>query len=257
MLPSRSCSAKWNGCFSAAMDLSAGASRIQVLCLPPAALGVPLSSELFGLHARSRRAIWRGKGRVDGVVPLGAMPSVSCRRLRSRPVTRDFRNGTCQHGRIGKRRRPAAAVQRNVDGGAAPARLPPDGRGDVPHALPVQNRGASAVRQEGGAERAGPSGHPAASRGKHCGSAGRREGQGGTVGQEGFRKGGPIRSQHPARAPARFDRRYRSVHGRLQQPGRHRTELASQEIPRQRRQVSRVGERGGGPGIPFFALLPR
>src|ERR1035438_9000852 len=93
--------------------------------------------------------------------------------------------------------------------------------------------------------------------GGRSGSAGGREGQGGASGQEGLLQGRPIRSQHPAKGRAGFSRRYRSVHGGLQQPGRHRAQLASQEVPRQRRQVSRVGERRGGSRIPFFTLLPR
>jgi len=104
-----------------------------------------------------------------------------------------------------------------------------------PHALPFQDCGAAA-RQKGGAVRAGPSGHPAAAGpGGRSASAGGREGQGRAAGQEGFLQGRPIRSHHPTNGRAGFDRRYRPVHGRLQQPGRHRTELASQEIPRQRR----------------------
>jgi len=69
------------------MDLSSRIARIPVVCLPGAALGVPLSSDLLGVHAAGRPAPWCGKGSVDGLAPAGALPSVSTRRVRSRPVT--------------------------------------------------------------------------------------------------------------------------------------------------------------------------
>ena len=45
------------------MDRNAARLRVyKFVCFPLSALGVPLLSDLFGLHARSRRALRRGKG---------------------------------------------------------------------------------------------------------------------------------------------------------------------------------------------------
>jgi len=69
------------------MDLSVGTARIPVECVPVAALGLPLSPHLLGIHAAGGRALRRAEGSVDGFAPVGALPSVSSRRVRSRPVT--------------------------------------------------------------------------------------------------------------------------------------------------------------------------
>ena len=72
--------------FSAAMDRNRGRSAYISLCLPLAALRLPLLSDLFGIHARGGGAVRRGAGDLDGAAPAGALPSVSTRRVRSRPV---------------------------------------------------------------------------------------------------------------------------------------------------------------------------
>jgi hypothetical protein len=55
-----------------------------------AALGVPLPSELFGLYAASHRAARRGKRNLDGNETAGALPSISCGRLRPDPLIGDL-----------------------------------------------------------------------------------------------------------------------------------------------------------------------
>jgi RNase P protein component len=45
----------------------------------------------IGLHARGRRALRRRQGTLDGTAPAGAVSSVSARRVRPRPVTRELR----------------------------------------------------------------------------------------------------------------------------------------------------------------------
>src|SRR5450432_1035501 len=109
MLRSWNCTAKSSGCFSvavghnnAAVAHSAISAVVQILYLSPAARGVPLSSDLLGIHARGRRAIWRRQGSLDGTAPFGALPSVSRRRLRSRPVVASFLTESLKHGRTGK-----------------------------------------------------------------------------------------------------------------------------------------------------------
>ena len=64
------------------------ALRVYKLCVSPlSAFRLPLLSDLFGVHARGSGAPRRGAGTVDGAAPSGALPSVSSRRVRSRPVT--------------------------------------------------------------------------------------------------------------------------------------------------------------------------
>src|SRR6266478_3948138 len=136
------------------MDPDEWFARIQMVCFPHAALGVPLPSDLLGLHARSRRTPRHAARSVDGPAPSGALPSVSARRVRSCPVT-GF-STELWNARISKRRQQlpgAAAQERNVDGNAAAARIPPDGRGDVRNAALVQAAGAAARAEEDGAQR--------------------------------------------------------------------------------------------------------
>ena len=75
------------------------------------------------------------------------MPSVSCRRVRPRHgdarIERKFPMAeSTGNKRLGTAARP------DVDGNAASARVPPDGRDHVPHALFLQDAGPRAQRQE-------------------------------------------------------------------------------------------------------------
>jgi len=79
------------------------------------------------------------------------------------PVTRDFRNGSVSMAESVNAAATLTSRPKNVDGGAACCSPSPDGRGDVPHALPLQNRGAAAApSKRGRSPRPGPVGTPAA-----------------------------------------------------------------------------------------------
>src|ERR1051325_5599442 len=159
------------------MGRSTGFARIQTVCFPDAAVGMPVLSDVLGLYARSGGKAWGDAGNLDGAAASGALPSVSTRGDRSRPVKglmvkgliRKELNGCCC------KRRPTTAQKRNVDAGAASARISADGRGNVRHADVVQAARiapAGEERSEGeGSEsgRAGAGGSDA-SRSNHRGS---------------------------------------------------------------------------------------
>ena len=206
-------------------------------CPPPAAFIRPVRSTCAKPWRRMAR-----QGDLDGAAPSGALPSVSRGRLRPGPVNRRCTNGIFTHGRTGKggsNRRREPPKKRNVDGGAAAARLPPDGRGDVPTPYFFKSQAPPA-----GQEGRGDGRPPKERHGARQSGAGSRWRTGRDAGSRGGCGGGALRppGATPQKPSPPFVIETDLLQGRLQQPGRDRAQLAAQEIQGQRQQAARPGE---------------